>query len=151
MKIDKAFEIIENNIEEAFFTGKINRETINTASSLLGVTFPDSYSRFLEKYGCGDIYGVEIYGIVSDDNVEGRGIPSVVWLTKELRKDGVEYKFIPVSDTGDGGYYVLDTSKISDGECPVVIVEPGSTGWYEDAYENFGAFLLDSLEQSDLS
>ncbi len=81
MKIKKAFKIINENINESDFTGVIDVESIREAEDILNVRFPQSYKDFLKKYGCGDIFGIEFFGIISDDEIEADGIPSVVWLT----------------------------------------------------------------------
>lgn len=145
MEIKKAFKIIEESIDEADFVGAINAESIKLSEEELDVKFPQSYKEFLKKYGCGDIFSIEFFGIVSDDEIDAEGIPNVVWLTKDLRKDGLSKGYIPVSETGDGLYYVLDTNKVdNNNECPVLLWAPGNLKT-EIAYEDFGSFLFDIL------
>lgn len=148
MELKKVFKIIQDNIEDADFAGSIKKESILKAKNILNVNLPKSYEGFIEKYGCGDIFGIEIFGIVSDSNIEGRNIPSFVWLTKELRKDGLPNNYIPISESGDGFYYILDTLKMNDDfECPVLIWSIGNLKT-EIVSSSFASFLFETL--SDL-
>lgn len=148
MELKKVFKIIQDNIEDADFAGAIEKESIVKAKNILNVHLPKSYEEFIEKYGCGDIFGIEIFGIVSDLNIEGRNIPSFVWLTKELRKDGLPNYYIPISESGDGFYYILDTLKMNDDfECPVLIWSIGNSKT-EIVSSSFASFLHETL--SDL-
>ena len=145
MNIENAFKIIEEKKEENDFAGHINNESIAEAEHILNITFPASHIKFLEKYGCGSLFGMEIYGIVSDTNIEGKGVPSLVWLTKKLRaENNAPFEYVPVAFADDGGYYVLDTSKMENNECPILIWETGNFS-SEKAYDNFAHFLLSQI------
>ncbi len=148
MEIEKAIEIIEKHIDEADFVGSISIVSIQKAEKILKVLFPKSYKIFLNKYGCGDIFSKEFFGIISDDQIEIEGIPNVVWLTQELRKDGLPNKYIPISETGDGYYYLIDTEDIDENdECSIFLWDFGSQK-FEKNYDSFGTFLLDILNQN---
>ena len=141
MNIEKVFQIIEDNIEDADFVGEIGENQIEKAEQITSVRFPTSYKKFLRKYGAGDIFGIEIYGIIADPDTDGQAIPNVVWLHQQLVSEGMSKAFIPVSDSGDGCYYVLDTSQMNDKEeCPVLLLNPGNLQ-SEKAYEDFADFL----------
>lgn len=43
----------------------------------LRVKFSISYREFLKKYGLGDIFGQEIFGL------DETGIPNMIWISKE--------------------------------------------------------------------
>lgn len=147
MKIDKAFEIIEDNIEESDFVGKIKDVSITKLEELLNIVLPYSYKRFIQNYGCGDIFGIEIYGIVSDDKIQVDGIPSLYWLIKVLREEGLHNNYIAFSETGDGKYFILDTSNINEeNECPVYIWSPGNFQ-VEKISSSFGVFLYETLKE----
>jgi hypothetical protein len=147
MKIDKAFEIIEDNIEESDFVGKIKDESIRKLEELLNIVLPYSYKKFIQNYGCGDIFGIEIYGIVSDDKIQVEGVPSLYWLIKELRKDGLNNNYIPFSETGDGNYFILDSSNINEkNEHSVYIWSPGNL-LSKKVSSSFASFLYNTLKE----
>lgn len=102
----------------------------------------------------GDIFGEEIYGL----GIEETGIPSMIWITKELReKEELPNDLICFYFTGnDGEYFCLACSKVqsnNDDNAPVVSFISGlplKEQQFETVAENFGNFLLgiliDSLE-----
>jgi hypothetical protein len=55
------------------------------AESALGLKFPPTYRKFLLEYGCGNIFGMEFYGVV-DDNFINSSIPDAIWITLNERK-----------------------------------------------------------------
>ena len=102
--------INENHVS---FTGGGDVKRIADIENELGVTFPDSYKCFLKNYGSGGLFGVEIVGC-------DYGIPpTVVELTKSYREDDMPSDFVIIEDAGEY-QYCLQTSKMKDGECPVV-------------------------------
>ncbi|MEM9633744.1 MAG: SMI1/KNR4 family protein [Pseudomonadota bacterium] len=145
MSIDdarKAIDLITEN-EDADFVGPIAHELISDAQTMLGITFPPSFILFLEELGCGDVGGLEFYGIVSDD-LTVSGEPNAIWLTLEERKSGLPHSHVIVSSTGDGSYFSIDTSeRDKKGESPVMIVGP--TGNLTRQSDSFGAFLLNEI------
>ncbi len=140
--LEEAFELIEENGGD--FEGSKDELIIKKAESELGLIFPPTYRQFLSKYGCGDIEGLEFYGIIHDD-FHNSGVPDAVWLTANERKSGLPAEMIVVGSTGDGGYFVLDTSKkSSNGECEIFIYTVnGNTVKYSN---DFGSFLLKELK-----
>ncbi|PWW17441.1 SUKH superfamily protein [Cytobacillus oceanisediminis] len=153
MSINKALEIIEANQGEADFIGEIDEYTIIDAENKLNVKFPKSYRLFLKKYGLGDIFGEEIYGLGTDET----GIPNMIWITKELRKtENLPNSLICFYFADDGKYFCLDCSKVhskNDDNAPVVSYISGlpiKEQPFEMIAENFGDFLsellMDSLE-----
>ena len=123
MEINKLFNLIEQYKQDAYFSGAVSKERILEAQDILNISFPASYKMFIEKYGSGDILGIEIYGIIKDPKIDPPAVPNAVWLTKKLRSDSnMQHKFLVISTTGYGPFYVLDTSEISDNdECPVYL------------------------------
>jgi hypothetical protein len=148
MDIESAFKIIEDNIDDADFCGPIAIENVASAERILNVKFPKSYSMFLEKYGAGDIGGIELYGIVKDPATDGQMVPNGIWLTLKLRDQAALPKeFIVVSDTGYGPYYVIDTSsKDQNFESPVYVWNTANRK--EKTSDSFGSFLLSILKES---
>ncbi|MFD2444179.1 SMI1/KNR4 family protein [Bacillus sp. CGMCC 1.16607] len=151
MSINKALEIIETNQEEAYFIGEINEQTIIDAEYKLKVKFPKSYREFLKKYGLGDIFGQEIYGLGIDE----AGIPNMIWITKELREiENLPNNLICFYFADDGEYFCLDCSKVqsnNDNNAPVVSYISGlpiKEQPFEIIAENFGDFLFELLNNS---
>ncbi|UII58386.1 SMI1/KNR4 family protein (plasmid) [Cytobacillus spongiae] len=151
MSINKAIEIIEANQEEADFIGEIDEQTIIDAENKLKVKFPKSYRVFLKKYGLGDIFGQEIYGLGTDET----GVPNMIWITKELREtDSLPNNLICFYFANDGEYFCLDCSKVqsnNDDNAPVVSFISGLSikeQSFEMIAENFGDFLAELLKNS---
>lgn len=151
MSINKALEIIEANQEEADFIGEIDEQTIIDAENKLRVKFPKSYREFLKKYGLGDIFGQEIYGLGTGET----GIPNMIWITKELReKENLPNNLICFYFADDGEYFCLDCSKVrsnNDDDAPVVSYISGlpiKEQSFEMIAENFGDFLSELLINS---
>ncbi|MEK4486103.1 SMI1/KNR4 family protein [Psychrobacillus sp. FSL H8-0484] len=151
MSINKVLEIIEANQEEADFIGEIDEQTIIDAENKLKVKFPKSYREFLKKYGLGDIFGQEIYGLGTDET----GIPNMIWITKELReKENLPNNLICFYFADDGEYFCLDCSKVrsnNDDDGPVVSYISGlpiKEQPFEMIAENFGDFLSELLINS---
>jgi hypothetical protein len=150
--LDKAFEIINENIEIADFEGEKDEYLIQLAEKMLGISFPESYRKFLTKLGCGDIAGEEFYGII-DDNFETSTVPNGIWLTLNQRKSSnMPENLLIVYSLGDGSYYALDISKkAQNGDCPVVRWIPGLSkkGEKLDVIAvDFGEFFLKTIEES---
>lgn len=147
MSFDKALLIIEANLEEADFCGPIDTLCVEKAEKMLGVSFPDSYKRFLETQGAGDIFGKEIYGILHDPETDYEGVPNGIWMTLDLRKTaGMDHQFVMFAETGYGPYYVIDTSSVKlDGSGPVLLWSVD--GQREKVADNFGEFLYDWLQE----
>ncbi len=150
MLINKAFEIIEKNKEDADFIGEIDEPTIIDAENKLNVKFPYSYKLFLKKFGSGKMFGEEIYGLGTEES----GIPNMVWITKNLRREKLPNHLICIYYTGfNGFFYCLDCSKIQgnkDDNAPVVEFRSGNY-LYEQSdnkiFENFGDFFYDLIRE----
>ncbi len=76
----------------------------------LGVTVPEQYAAFLEKYGIFHAPGIEVYGI-SDNLSDYDGIPCVIGATRNSRlREGLPHRFLVLEDIGvDGVMTCLDT------------------------------------------
>jgi hypothetical protein len=138
--------------EDADFYGPASEALIARAEGVLGLAFPASYRAFLASLGCGGIVGLEFYGLINDD-FEHSSVPDAVWLSLNLRRTtSAPNSLVVVSDTGDGGYYAVDTArKDAQGESPVVEWWPGLEGAEGNGRvvaSDFGAFFLDSVRQA---
>lgn len=137
-----AFDLIESNGGD--FEGAIEEEVIQKAEKILGLAFPPSYRMFISRYGCGDIEGLEIYGIIDDDFVNS-SVPDAVWLTLNERSSGLPDTYIIIAG-GDGEFYVIDTRyKNSDGESSIFSYE--IDGSVIKIAEDFGEYLLAQLKE----
>ena len=146
--LQEAFRLIKKNKDKADFEEPKSEELIAAAEMKLGLKFPPTYRLFLKNYGCGDIAGIEIYGIVNN-NLGLRGVPNGIWLTLDERETGeLPLHFIIISDTGDGYWYCLDTSQTdTDGENPIVIWGLNMPEKNKQKVSNdFGEFLLEELQ-----
>ncbi|MDQ3928873.1 MAG: SMI1/KNR4 family protein, partial [Chloroflexota bacterium] len=61
--IRKAAELIEGFPEYANFAGGVPFEEVWVAEQQLGVTFPDSYRDYLQRYGAGSFGGLVVFGL----------------------------------------------------------------------------------------
>jgi antitoxin YobK len=148
VSINKAFEIIEANKEEDDFLGEIDDQTIIDAENKLGLKFPKSYREFLKRYGLGDIFGEEIYGLGTDYP----GAPNMIWITKDFRTtENLPNNLVCFYFADDGEYLCLDCSKVkshTDDNAPVVSFISGipiNEQSFEIIAENFGDFLSELL------
>ena len=149
-QLEMAFDLIAQS-DVADFHGAKSEELICQAEEALGIHFPPTYRAFVSHLGCGGIRGYEFYGVI-DENFENSGIPNAVWLTLRDRTDcGLPKSFIPICDTGLGGYYVIDVSQVNaDGDCPVIEYWPGApepTG-KEVVAHDFGEFFYDRVRDA---
>ncbi|MDG0767194.1 SMI1/KNR4 family protein [Bacillus halotolerans] len=133
-------EFIKENAEDDDFTGGISEEKIREIQNRLNVKLPESYKWFLNKYGSGGIYGVNILG-------HGKASARVVTVTEEYR---IHYDLsdgIVVIEYVDEFSYCLDTNKMENGECPV-IVWANEAGHGDTVADNFLQFLMKELEEA---
>lgn len=142
--LTKAFEYIRNT-DNADFEGKKSLSLIETAEEYLGVTFPLEYRSFLLEFGCGDVDGVEIFGIIND-KFDTNIIPDAIAITaKERKANLIEDDVILIADSLEY-FYGLDLSKVSEGKVPVLELIPGKKK--EDCLvvsDSFGEFLCMKL------
>ncbi len=148
--LDSAFELIDANAAVADFAGPKSEELIGSAQAALGLTFPSTYREFVRRLGCGGIHGEEFYGVINE-NFDKSSVPDAIWLTlDERRRFNLPEWLIIVADNGLGGGYAIDTSqKNPSGENPVVDWWP-SQNMKQFVAEDFGAFLLQRINQAIL-
>ncbi len=125
------------DMSTAEFIGGIPLSEIERVMRELSVTFPESYKAFLSNFGGGSAGGKIIFGITGNDEDD------LMIATQMARSAGLSDKFIIISYI-QGDMYCLDTSKMQDGECPVVRLSED----YEvtdTVSKSFGQFLYDYL------
>jgi len=140
--LELAFDLIDEFGGD--FEGEKPSTLIKKAEKELGLVFPPSYKAFLSKYGCGDIEGLEFYGLIGED-FQNSGIPDAIWLTLEQRKLGLPEYLVLVYATGDGVFIALNTRDINrNGEGAVIAYD--TNGNTAKVAEGFGEFLLAELK-----
>lgn len=90
---------------EGSWAGNIEEQAIDSFERAEGVCLPRDYRQFILKYGCGDIQGLEIYGL----GVSAVGIPSLEWLLWKFRESGttIPMDIVPIASLGDGSYAAI--------------------------------------------
>ncbi|QHA93614.1 SMI1/KNR4 family protein [Bacillus sp. N1-1] len=138
MNRDKLINFINSNAEPDDFTGGIDIKQIENVQDSLKLKFPESYKWFLNDYGSGGLYGIDILGVAKSN------ISTVVIETESYRDLGLNDNLVVIEDV-DEFAYCLDTSKMENNECPVVAWnKQGGLDDFNTA-ENFYEFLLQRL------
>ncbi|MDF7675788.1 SMI1/KNR4 family protein [Neisseriaceae bacterium ESL0693] len=144
--VKETIELINKHPNISDFVGKINPVWIDQAEKVLGIKFPTDYKYFLENLGCGDIYGVEFYGIIKDNFINS-GIPDAIWLTlKERKESELPDYLVIVYFGGDGDYYAIDCRDPSN--APIVYWAPGASKPNDKLYkvaDDFGCFFKETI------
>jgi hypothetical protein len=138
-------EMLLRTSPKSDFVGARDPRIIASAEKLLDAKFPPSYCRFLLEFGCGNIGGQEIYGVI-DENLERRPIPNAVWLNIQRHRRGWSQDFFVFYEYGDGTSCAFNFSNAdSDGESAIWLLDVNGkiVGKVED---NFGEFLLSLLK-----
>ena len=142
---ERALELIDE-IGSGDFEGAKSEALVEKAEIALGLKFPPSYRRFLLELGCGDIEGVEVYGII-DDNFEKSSIPNGIWMTLNQREAiDLKNQFVIVGEDGDGTLHAIDTGVVESGESPVVRLSVDGRN-VEKMANDFGSYLLSRVEE----
>lgn len=127
------------------FAGMKPEALVVKAETALGLKFPPSYRRFLLEMGCGNIYSLEIYGLINDV-FEKSSIPNGIWLTLDERRTiGLHPAYVIIGDVGDGAVYGIDTREVgTDGEAPIVMLSVDRTQ-SERIADSFGDYFLEAV------
>lgn len=142
-KINHLIDLLSRFGNDTYFVGKANNLLIELIEKLLSLKIPESYKWFLEMYGHGGVTGLEING-------NGlANVPSCVSASLNWREFGLPEYLLVIEDSGSDFIFCLDTSRMVNGECPVVDWEQGlGVGkiYYETFLDYFKARLEESLE-----
>ena len=143
--LNKAFEFIRET-DSADFEGEKSEELIVKAETYLGLAFPDEYKNFLREFGCGDLNGIEIFGLIND-KFESNSIPDAIAITsKERRDSNLNTNFLLIANSSEY-YYALDLRKGSEFEVPVVEIIPSEKiSEYPIAANSFGEFFCKQFD-----
>src|SRR4051794_16912582 len=142
---EAARDLLEQHRDRADFVGPRDSRLIERAESVLGVRFPPTYRRFVLEFGAGDFGGTEIYGVIGDE-FEDSSIPDGVWNALEhRRKETLPVHLFEFHAPGQGEAICLDFSAPGD-EAWVVSAWPGSNAKTEILFDDFGAWLMEAVE-----
>ncbi|WP_042977082.1 SMI1/KNR4 family protein [Bacillus subtilis] len=139
MNYSRVRKFFDKNKKYSILTGGVTDKHIKEIEKDLKVTLPDSYKWFLTEYGSGGAFGTMILGYDSHG-------AEVVEQTKEYR---TFYNLIPglvVIEYIDEFSYCLDTNKMVDGECSVILWD-NHEGYGYTAANSFLEFLLQQLKK----
>ncbi|MBC2582565.1 SMI1/KNR4 family protein [Clostridium sp. DJ247] len=139
-KKNEISKIISDTKEDCYFTGRVGVEKISQIEDALKVTLPESYKWFLSNYGHILIMGIEVFGVSKGD------ILSCVEATERYRKIGLPEHFVVIENC-DEWIYCLDTSRMENGECPVVDWDR-IDGAGPKKHGNFCDFFYKQLEEA---
>ncbi|WP_201714653.1 SMI1/KNR4 family protein [Rossellomorea arthrocnemi] len=146
--IFKAFELIEEYEDDCDLLGTVSEEEVRKAENRLGLVFPDSFRLFVLKYGLGDIFSEEIYGV----GIEPSGIPSTIWITELLRKEmELASNLLVIYNLGyNNQYYAIDCDEgDSHGEVYSFVEGiPYEKQELKLEFDSFADFLLNLLEEN---
>ncbi|MEY8755745.1 SMI1/KNR4 family protein [Peribacillus frigoritolerans] len=138
MKYSALQEFIKQFGENDDFTGGVSDEKVRETEQKLQVPLPESYKWFLKNYGSGGSFGIDIIGY---DFVG----PSVVTATKDHQKYYGLIDGIVVIEDIDEFAYCLDTNKMINGECPVIMWD-NQEGYGRKLADNFVDYFIDRIE-----
>lgn len=131
-------EFIKQYGKDNDFTGGVSEDKVKETEQKLLVSLPESYKWFLRNYGYGGLFGVEIIGY-------GFTGPAVVDATKGHQKYYDLINGLVVIEDIDEFAYCLDTNKMKDGECPVIMWD-NQEGYGRTLAVNFLDYLIERLE-----
>lgn len=124
--------------------GGVGTAEIDGCEEGLGVRLPDSYRWFLCEFGIG-CFPQEIYGI-HHGPLPGFKVECHAQGERHQCEPPMPHHLIPFSPDGWGNHYCLDTSRLSDGECPVVFWN--HAGGEDQQPEQTHSTFLDWLEEN---
>lgn len=113
----------------------------------LGCTFLPRYKEFITSHGCGDIEGLEFYGL-TDDNFENSSVLNAIWLTLNERKSGFPDNLILIYSKGDSNYYALKVDELSDDNENLVVKVSPLGEVLETVSNNFGSLMLAEIRST---
>lgn len=114
---------------------------VHAAAEALGVEFSISYKKYLERWGTVAFGPNEYMGLGSGD------VQDVVKFTIKKREAvSLPNHLIVVRDNEGDEYFCLDTSKLANSECPVVVWDVPTATISRDKANSFDEFLLQDIK-----
>ncbi|WP_226669726.1 SMI1/KNR4 family protein [Metabacillus litoralis] len=140
MNKDELINFIKRNMVLDDVTGGVNSKQVNYVQDTLKLKLTESYKWFLNNYGSGGLFGVNILGVAKSD------IATVIIETENYRDLGMSEYLVVIEDI-DEYAYCLDTSKLENNECPVIAWNRQRQGGLDDynTAETFYEFLSQRL------
>jgi antitoxin YobK len=136
--ISKEIIALSDNVS---FVGKADETRIDLIEKELQILLPESYKWFLKEYGLAILPGFVILGNGLSN------VPACVETTLSWRKYGLPESLVVIEDDGTDWIYCLGTSRIKNGECPVVDWEQNKKRG-QDCFESFLHFFRARLKES---
>ena len=150
MSISGMFSRIGSLVENQRGHGATDRE-IADAERTLGIQFPTSYKAFLSRFGWAEIYNDTLYGL-------GPDVPQEYALARNAFSERYEAQpfipqhLVPIMNDGAGNNFCLDTSRLDNGECPVVFWdhehEDGADQLPNQISPSFDQWIIDRITNS---
>lgn len=131
--------------DDFVLAGPASERAIADAERALGVTFPQTYRWFLQKYGAGCCTESDDYAFLGISNEPCFGVVNAN--LRARKKQRLPDRFVIVVDAGaDGVWYCLDTaSPREDGELPVVEIEERGATLVDTVFPSFAEMLVHGL------
>lgn len=146
IEYDSLIQAVQASGEDVYWHGAADPVQIERLQELLGVEFPVSFAEFLRSCGGGGVVGSEISGIENNDSSVAMG-GTVLWGTEECRrKYGLPEYLLVIYFHDDEVCWCLDTSKMQDGECPVVSYDVFKMRVDRRISKDFRQFFIQYLE-----
>jgi hypothetical protein len=138
---DRIVALIQDLDKEIKIVGKADAATLEKIESGLGLSLTESFKWFLTEYGVIMMPTYIIYGAGSSEE------PACLKLTLGLRASGLPVNLVVVENDNDGRILCLDTSRMKDGDCPVVAwgVQDHAV---KDVFANFYELLETKLKDT---
>jgi hypothetical protein len=138
--------LIRQHTPSDWLNGGVGTAEIDQCEERLGVRLSNSYRWFLREFGIG-CFPEEIYGI-HHGPLPGFKLEYHTHAEQHECEPPLPHHLVPFSPDGWGNHYCLDTSRLSEGECPVVFWnhEKGEGQQPERTHPTF----LDWLEEKAL-
>ncbi len=141
---DRIAALVKDLEPDVKSVGKTEEKTIEMIEGRLNVSLPESFKWFLLKFSLLMMPSYIIYGVGNNDE------PACLKLTLGVREKGLPAQYVVIENDNDGRIICLDTSRLKDGECPVVI-------WgvidhsIKDLFPDFYALLEAKLKDTQLA
>jgi len=117
-RFEQLVRVIRENDPEGRSGSGVSDEKIQQCEQQLGVILPNSYRWFLREFAWG-IFPEYVYGL-SDGIPPGQHLVSQTEKLRHRRAPKLPCALIPFNNDGWGNHYCVDTTRLRDGECPVV-------------------------------
>jgi hypothetical protein len=124
-------------------SGAATPDAVREIEEVVGTALPPSYVSFLLSHGSIAINDTVVSGVTGGDHIRD-GCGTALGDTEALRSvDALPAGFLVVGPHEDGGYCLDLHRRRSDGECPVVNFEIGSTQHDKPVADTFEDWIVE--------